>query len=40
MKWVGFALALVVAIWAIWYFGVLAAAERLIDDWMSIVTAR
>jgi hypothetical protein len=40
MKWFGFALALVVAVWVAWYLGVLQGLETVIDDWFTIVSAR
>jgi hypothetical protein len=40
MKWFGFALALVVALWAMWYFGVLQTLGELIEQWFIIVSAR
>jgi hypothetical protein len=40
MKWFGFTLAIVVALWASWFFGVLGALETLINDWFYIISAR
>ena len=40
MKWFGFALALVVAVWAMWYFGVLQHLETSIEHWLYVVSAR
>ena len=40
MKWVSFALVLIVAAWAAWYFGVLKGVEEPFDAWMKWIGAK